>query len=34
MVGWIWIPVALIVGVLFGVLLMALCVANGGGDDD
>ena len=32
MVGWIWIPIALIIGVMFGVLLTALCVAKG--DDD
>ena len=34
MVGWVWIPIALLIGVMLGVLLMALCVANGGGYDD
>ena len=29
MVGWIWVPIALLVGVLAGVILSALCVANG-----
>lgn len=32
MVGWVWIPISLLVGVLFGVLLTALCVAKE--DDD
>lgn len=29
MVGWYWIPIALIIGVMFGMLLTALCVAKG-----
>ena len=32
MVGWVWIPIALLIGVVFGVLLTALCVAKG--DDE
>ena len=32
MVGWIWIPIALLVGVMMGVILSALCMANGGDD--
>ena len=32
MVAWYWIPIALLIGVIFGVFLMALCVAKG--DDD
>ena len=32
LVGWFWIPIALLIGALFGVLLTALCVAKG--DDD
>ena len=32
MVGWVWIPIALLIGVMFGVFLMALCVAKG--DDE
>ena len=32
MVAWYLVPIALIIGVMFGVLLTALCVAKG--DDD
>ncbi len=32
MVAWYWIPIALFIGVFFGVLLMGLCIANM--DDD
>jgi hypothetical protein len=32
MVAWYWIPISLLIGVLFGVLLTALCVING--DDE
>ena len=32
MVAWYWIPIALFIGVFFGVFLTELCVAKG--DDD
>ena len=32
MVAWYWIPIALLIGALFGVFLTVLCVAKG--DDD
>ena len=32
MVAWYWVPIALIIGVMFGVALTALCIANGGDD--
>lgn len=28
MVGWVWIPIALLIGVMFGVILAALVSAN------
>lgn len=34
MVAWYWIPIALLIGALFGVLLMALCIAKEDADDD
>ena len=32
LVGWVWIPISLIIGTVFGVVLSALCIANGGDD--